>query len=69
MSESNLPERTATHWSRQEDTHYHFYLILKFPAPAAQDSRQSLLFKDMHRFIPSRSPAQCRTHHQKRIKG
>lgn len=61
-------EKAVTHWTRQEDTHYYFYLILKYPANEAQECRPSKVFKDMHRFIPTRSAAQCRTHHQKRVK-
>ena len=33
-----------------------------------EDGRKNRVFIDMSKFIPKRSPGQCRSHHQKRIK-
>ena len=32
------------------------------------DGRQTRVFTHMHKYIPSKSSGQCRSHHQKRVK-
>ena len=46
---------------------YHYYLVLHYET-MKEDGRKNKVFIDMCKFIPKRSPGQCRSHHQKRIK-
>lgn len=63
---SDPPGKTIKHWKEIEDLYYHFYFILKNKVMTS-NKKSTKIYVDMARFIKSKTPTQCRTHHEKRI--
>ncbi|CAD8111763.1 unnamed protein product [Paramecium primaurelia] len=60
------PSQNTGHWSQQEHQTYLDFLQLHKEIMESQDQKKSnKIFKQMSEIIGSRSPSQCRSHHQK----
>jgi hypothetical protein len=59
----------SSHWRTSEEIRYHFFLVLSLRSISSLPRRQHRFFKAMSEFVGSKSPDQCRSHHQKRVKG
>ncbi|CAD8207916.1 unnamed protein product [Paramecium pentaurelia] len=60
------PSQNTGHWSQQEHQTYLDFLQQNQQIMESQDQKKSnKIFKQMSEIIGSRSPSQCRSHHQK----
>ncbi len=58
-------EGIGKQWSKLEELHYNFFLLLNLSIFKNSSKKGKKIFRDMGTFISSRSYEQCKSHHQK----